>query len=135
MAQAQVVGFAKDYKYLADLLDRMDQRPPHGARRARHGRRSRLRHALELHRRRDRHEGDIKTVGDAIDYSERTIEALRLKAEELGGDPAERAAFEAPRPRRSSRTSRRWCLGPGAARTVWKAARRNPIRRGRAAKC
>ena len=36
---------------------------------------------------------DIKTVGDAIDYSERTIEALRLKAEEL--DPAERAAFEA----------------------------------------
>ena len=36
---------------------------------------------------------DIKTVGDAIDYSERTIEALRLKAEEL--DRAERAAFEA----------------------------------------
>ena len=26
IAQAQVVGFAKDYKNLADLLDRMDQR-------------------------------------------------------------------------------------------------------------
>jgi type IV secretion system T-DNA border endonuclease VirD2 len=35
---------------------------------------------------------DIQTVGDAIDYSERTIEALRLKAEEL--DPTARAAFE-----------------------------------------
>lgn len=35
---------------------------------------------------------DIQTVGDAIDYSERTIEALLLKAEEL--DPSARASFE-----------------------------------------
>lgn len=35
---------------------------------------------------------DIQTVGDAIEYSERTIEALRLKAEEL--DVEARASFE-----------------------------------------
>jgi len=34
----------------------------------------------------------IRTVGDAIDYAEKTIEALRLKAEEL--DPSARPAFE-----------------------------------------
>ncbi|HJO52719.1 relaxase/mobilization nuclease domain-containing protein [Phaeobacter gallaeciensis] len=91
MAQAQVVGFAKDYKYLADLLDRMDQR--HMARAVRG-----MADGLGSGTPWNFTEGeidmkDIKTVGDAIDYSERTIEALRLKAEEL--DPAERAAFEA----------------------------------------
>ena len=49
---------------------------------------------------------DIKTVGDAIDYSERTIEALRLKAEEL--DPAERAAFEAELERRLALPDDKW---------------------------
>lgn len=91
IAQAQVVGFAKDYKNLADLLDRMDQR--HMARAVRG-----MADGLGSGTPWNFTEGeidmkDIKTVGDAIDYSERTIEALRLKAEEL--DPAERAAFEA----------------------------------------
>ncbi len=91
VAQAQVVGFAKDYKNLADLLDRMDQR--HMARAVR-GMAENLGTGTpwkftegEIDMK------DIKTVGDAIDYSERTIEALRLKAEEL--DIAERATFEA----------------------------------------
>jgi len=91
IAQAQVVGFAKDYKALADLLDRMDQR--HMARAVR-GMAANLGSGTpwkftegEIDMK------DIKTVGDAIDYSERTIEALRLKAEEL--DVTERAAFEA----------------------------------------
>jgi type IV secretion system T-DNA border endonuclease VirD2 len=91
IAQAQVVGFAKDYKNLADLLDRMDR---HHMARAVRGMADGLGSGTPW----NFTEGeidmkDIKTVGDAIDYSERTIEALRLKAEEL--DPAERAAFEA----------------------------------------
>ena len=91
IAQAQVVGFAKDYKNLADLLDRMDRQ--HMARAVRG-----MADGLGSGTPWNFTEGeidmkDIKTVGDAIDYSERTIEALRLKAEEL--DPAERAAFEA----------------------------------------
>ncbi len=91
IAQAQVVGFAKDYKNLADLLDRMDQR--HMARAVRG-----MADGLGSGTPWNFTEGeidmkDIKTVGDAIDYSERTIEALRLKADEL--DPTERAAFEA----------------------------------------
>ncbi|WP_299305424.1 relaxase/mobilization nuclease domain-containing protein [uncultured Litoreibacter sp.] len=91
VAQAQVVGFAKDYTVFADLLDRMDQR--HLARAVR-GMAENLGTGTpwrftegEIDMK------DIKTVGDAIDYSERTIEALRLKAEEL--DVSERAAFEA----------------------------------------
>jgi type IV secretion system T-DNA border endonuclease VirD2 len=91
VAQAQVVGFAKDYMDFADLLDRMDQR--HLARAVR-GMAANLGTGTpwtftegEIDMK------DIKTVGDAIDYSERTIEALRLKAEEL--DVSERAAFEA----------------------------------------
>lgn len=90
IAQAQVVGFAKDYKALADLLDRMDQR--HMAKAVR-GMAENLGSGTawkftegEIDMK------DIQTVGDAIDYSERTIEALRLKAEEL--DPTERASFE-----------------------------------------
>ncbi len=91
IAQAQVVGFAKDYKNLADLLDRMDQR--HMARAV-----GGMADGLGSGTPWNFTEGeidmkDIKTVGDAIDYSERTIEALRLKAEEM--DPTERAAFEA----------------------------------------
>ncbi|MGH1416821.1 MAG: relaxase/mobilization nuclease domain-containing protein [Pelagimonas sp.] len=91
VAQAEVVGFAKDYTAFADLLDRMDQR--HLARAVR-GMAANLGTGTpwkftegEIDMK------DIKTVGDAIDYSERTIEALRLKAEEL--DVRERAAFEA----------------------------------------
>jgi len=91
IAQAQVVGFARDYKTLADLLDRIDQRHMACAVRG-------MADGLGSGTPWNFTEGeidmkDIKTVGDAIDYSERTIEALRLKAEEL--DPAERAAFEA----------------------------------------
>ncbi|PHS19325.1 MAG: endonuclease [Blastopirellula sp.] len=90
IAQAQVVGFAKDYKALADLLDRMDQR--HIAKAVR-GMAENLGSGTEWRF----NEGeidmkDIQTVGDAIDYSERTIEALRLKAEEL--EPSARASFE-----------------------------------------
>ncbi|MCF6328726.1 MAG: relaxase/mobilization nuclease domain-containing protein [Henriciella sp.] len=90
IAQAQVVGFAKDYKALADLLDRMDQR--HIAKAVR-GMAENLGSGTQW----KFEEGeidmkDIQTVGDAIDYSERTIEALCLKAEEL--DPSARAAFE-----------------------------------------
>jgi len=91
IAQAQVVGFAKDYKALANQLDRMDQ--GHMARAVR-GMAANLGTGTpwkftegEIDMK------DIVTVGDAIDYSERTIEALRLKAEEL--DVSERAAFEA----------------------------------------
>lgn len=74
IAQAQVVGFAKDYKDLADLLDRMDQ---HHIARAVRGMAENLgtdtpwkftEGEIDMK--------DIKTVGDAIDYSERTIEAL-----------------------------------------------------------
>jgi hypothetical protein len=90
IAQAQVVGFAKDYAALADLLDRMDQR--HLARAVRamaQGLGTNTPHkftAGEIDMK------DIQTVGDAIEYSERTIEALRLKAEELDGEA--RAGFE-----------------------------------------
>ena len=91
VAQAQVVGFAKDYKDLADLLDGMDQ---HHMAHAVRGMADTLGTGTpwkftegEIDMK------DIKTVGDAIDYSERTIEALRLNAEEL--DVTERAAFEA----------------------------------------
>lgn len=91
IAQAQVVGFAKDYKDLVDLLDHMDQR--HMACAVR-GMADNLGKGTPW----SFAEGeidmkDIQTVGDAIEYSERTIEALRLRAEEL--DVAERAAFEA----------------------------------------
>ena len=90
IARAQVVGFAKDYKNLADLLDRMDRR--HMARAVR-GMADGLGSGTPWNfAQGEINMKDITTVGDAIDYSERTIEALRLKAEEL--DPAERAAFE-----------------------------------------
>ena len=91
IAQAQVVGFAKDYRALADVLDAMDKR---------HLAQAMRRMAATLGTGTPFHlkEGDIdmetiRTVGDAIDYAEKTIEALRLKAEELA--PARRPAFEA----------------------------------------
>ncbi|WP_298571458.1 relaxase/mobilization nuclease domain-containing protein [uncultured Aliiroseovarius sp.] len=90
IAQAQVVGFAKDYAKLADLLDRMDQRNLARAVRA-------MARGLGTKTPYEFTAGeidmkDIQTVGDAIEYSERTIEALRLKAEELDGEA--RASFE-----------------------------------------
>lgn len=90
IAQAQVVGFAKDYAALADLLDRMDQRILARAVRAMgQGLGTTTPYTFtagEIDMK------DIQTVGDAIAYSERTIEALRLNAGELEG--AARAGFE-----------------------------------------
>ena len=91
IAEAQVIGFAKDYSDLADLLDEMDQK--HLAYAVR-----RMAAAIGSGTAYNIDAGDydmetIRTVGDAIDYAEKTIEALRLKAEEL--EVAERPAFEA----------------------------------------
>ena len=91
IAQAQVVGFAKDYRALADVLDHMDKR--HMAQAMR-----RMAATLGTGAPFQLKEGEIdmetiRTVGDAIDYAEKTVEALRFKAEEL--EPARRPAFEA----------------------------------------
>ena len=90
IAKAQVAAFAKDYRDLADVLDHMDQK--HLAYVMR-----RMAASLGSDTPRPVTSGEIdmetiRTVGDAIDYAERTIEALRLKAEEL--DPAARPGFE-----------------------------------------
>ncbi len=91
IAKAQIVGFAKDYRDLADVLDRMDQKHlAHTLRRMAASIGTGAPYQLK--------EGEIdmetiRTVGDAIDYAEKTIEALRLKADEL--EAAERPAFEA----------------------------------------
>ena len=91
IAQTQVVGFAKDYKAFADVLDRIDQR--HLAQAVR-GMADNLGTGTPWNfTERTLDMDGIRTVGDAIDYSERTIEALRMKAEDL--DVAERAVFEA----------------------------------------
>jgi len=90
IAQAQVVGFAKDYAKLADLLDRMDQR--HLARAVRAMAKGLGTGTVHQFTAGEIDMKDIQTVGDAIEYSERTIEALRLKAEEL--DSEARASFE-----------------------------------------
>lgn len=91
IAKAQLVGFAKDYRDLADVLDRVDQKHlAHVMRRMAASLGTGTPYQLK--------EGEIdmetiRTVGDAIDYAEKTIEALRLKADEL--EAAERPAFEA----------------------------------------
>lgn len=90
IAQAQVVGFAKDYAKLADLLDCMDQR--HLARAVRTMAKGLGTGTVHQFTAGEIDMKDIQTVGDAIEYSERTIEALRLKAEELNGEA--RASFE-----------------------------------------
>lgn len=90
IAQAQVVGFAKDYDKLADLLDRMDQRQL--ARVVRTMAKGLGTNSVHQFTAGEIDMKDIQTVGDAIEYSERTIEALRLKAEELDGEA--RAGFE-----------------------------------------
>lgn len=90
IAQAQVVSFAKDYAALADLLDRMDQR--HLARAVRAMARGLGTNTPYKFTAGGIDMKDIQTVGEAIEYSERTIEALRLKAEELEGEA--RAGFE-----------------------------------------
>lgn len=90
IAKAQVVAFAKDYRNLADVLDRMDQKHlAYVMRRMAASLGSETPHAFTA--------GEIdmetiRTVGDAIDYAEKTIEALQLKAEELA--PTERPVFE-----------------------------------------
>ena len=90
IAQAQVVGFAKDYAALADLLDRMDQR--HLARAVRTMAKGLGTNTPYKFTAGEIEMENIRTVGEAIEYSERTIEALRLKAEEL--DLEARAGFE-----------------------------------------
>ena len=90
IATAQVIAFAKDYRAVADVLDRMDQK--HLAYVMR-----RMAASLGTDAPHSVTEGEIdmetiRTVGDAIDYAEKTIEALRLKAEEL--DPSARPGFE-----------------------------------------
>lgn len=91
MAEAQVTGFAKEYKSMADLLDRLDQ----GALA------TSVRDMANAMGRGEQWQGqmegefnmrDIQTVGQATEYAERAIEAIGLKIEEL--DVTERAAFE-----------------------------------------
>ncbi|MEM5469752.1 MAG: relaxase/mobilization nuclease domain-containing protein [Paracoccaceae bacterium] len=90
IAQGQTVGFAKDYAKLADLLDRMDQR--HLARAVRAMAKGLGTNTPYQFTAGEIEMKDIQTVGDAIEYSERTIEALRLKAEELDAEAL--ASFE-----------------------------------------
>ncbi|WP_425046757.1 relaxase/mobilization nuclease domain-containing protein [Primorskyibacter sp. S87] len=96
IAKAQVVGFAKDYRDLADVLDRMDQKHlAYAMRRMAASLGASAPLGSETPYTFTAGEIDmetIRTVGDAIDYAEKTIEALRLKAEEL--DPIARPAFE-----------------------------------------
>ncbi|ETX13507.1 T-DNA border endonuclease [Roseivivax halodurans JCM 10272] len=84
IAQAQVAGFAEGYRALADVLQVMDKRPLAQAMR-------RVAASLGTGTVYQLDEGEIdmetiRTVGDAIAQAEKTIEALRLKAEELGPD-------------------------------------------------
>ena len=90
MAQAQVVAFAKEYKSMADYLDRMDQRVLASSVRG-------MAKAMESGTSWQGQKGeidmkDIQTVGQATEYAERAIEAIGLKIEEL--DVSKRAAFE-----------------------------------------
>ena len=90
IAKAQVIAFAKEYRAVADVLDRMDQKQLAYVMR-------RMAACLGTDAPHSVTEGEIdmetiRTVGEAIDYAEKTIEALRLKAEEL--DPAARPGFE-----------------------------------------
>lgn len=90
IAKAQVAGFAKDYRDLADLLDQMDHKHlAHLMRRMAVSLGRDLPHPI---RSGEITMDEIRTVGDAIDYAEKTIEALRLKAEERA--PTDRPAFE-----------------------------------------
>jgi type IV secretion system T-DNA border endonuclease VirD2 len=91
IAEAQVTAFAKEYKSMADLLDRMDQRALATS----------VRGMATAMGRGEQWQGqmkgklnmrDIQTVGQATEYAERAIEAIGLKIEEL--DVSERAAFE-----------------------------------------
>jgi len=91
IAEAQVTAFAKEYKSMADLLDRMDQRALASSVRGMAGAMGRgeqwqgqMKGKLNMR--------DIQTVGQATEYAERAIEAIGLKIEEL--DVTERAAFE-----------------------------------------
>lgn len=91
IAEAQVTAFAKEYKSMADLLDRLDQRALATS----------VRGMANAMGRGEQWQGqmegefnmrDIQTVGQATEYAERAIEAIGLKIEEL--DVTERAAFE-----------------------------------------
>ena len=90
IAQAQVAGFATGYRALADVLQLMDRRFLAQAMR-------RVAASLGTGTPYRLGEGEIdmetiRSVGDAIAHAERTIEALRLEAEELG--PEARPGFE-----------------------------------------
>ncbi len=91
MAEVQVTAFAKEYKSMADLLDRMDQQALASSVRgmARAMGRGEQWHGQMKGEFKMR---DIQTVGQATEYAERAIEAIGLKIEEL--DVTERAAFE-----------------------------------------
>ena len=91
IAEAQVTGFTKEYKFMADLLDRMDQRALATSARgmaSAMGRGEQWQGQMEG----EFNMRDIQTVGQATEYAERAIEAIGLKIEEL--DVTERAAFE-----------------------------------------
>ncbi|GFE67216.1 relaxase/mobilization nuclease domain-containing protein [Litoreibacter roseus] len=89
-AKMQVAGFAKEYRDLADVLDHMDQTHlGHGMRRAA----ATLGTGAPFQFQTGEIDMEtIRSVGEAIDYAEKTIEALWLKAEELGA--SDRPAFE-----------------------------------------
>ncbi|CAB1114259.1 unnamed protein product [Ectocarpus sp. CCAP 1310/34] len=95
MAEAQVTAFAKDYKSVADFLDRMDQRAIGSAVRSMAeamGRGAPWHGPGKNEQTGEIDMKDITTVGQATEYAERAIEAIGLKIEEL--DASARAAFE-----------------------------------------
>jgi len=90
MAQAAVIGFSKEYRDVADALDRADK--SHLATSVRL-----MAKALEAGNTWQIEQGDIdldeiRTVGDAIDYAETRIEEIRDHADTL--EQPDRTAFE-----------------------------------------
>ena len=90
MAQAAMVEFAKDYRNVADTLDRADK--AHLASAVRE-----MAKSLDAGREWKINEEqmdlrEISTVGEAIEFAEGRIEAIRVKTESL--EPQERVAFE-----------------------------------------
>lgn len=90
MAQAAVIGFAKEYGDVADLLDRADK--SHLATGVRLMARTLADGTAWNTEQGEIDMAEIRTVGEAIDYAETRIEELREHADTL--DQPERTAFE-----------------------------------------
>ena len=90
MAQAAMIEFAKDYRNVADTLDRADKAHLSSAVRQ-------MANSLDAGRKWKINEEqmdlrEINTVGEAIEFAEGRIEAIRMKTDNL--EPQERVAFE-----------------------------------------